>query len=668
MVHARDVGQGRHLAAIMFTDLQGFTSTTHANEESGLRLLREQEKLAKPVLDAHHGRLVKSMGDGLLIEFRNALEAVRCAVELQRYAHERNRTSVGPPLQIRVGIHVGDIERRGSDIVGDSVNIAARIEPLAEPGGVCLSAQVVDQVRNKVPYQISRMGLRSLKGIREPVDIYRIVLPWLNEAGCAQRPSPHRLAVLPLVNISPDPKDDYFADGLTEELISVLSQIRGLRVISRTSVNQYRGTTKSTAQIGSELGVGALLEGSVRKSDDQLRIAIQLIDPGTDEHLWTQTFDRKLANVFAIQSEVAQQIAGVLTLQLAHSELRAIGRPPTANLGAYALYLQGLHASHSTSPADWDRAIEYFEAAVRADPEFSLAYAHLGNALLAVAGETRPIADVVVRAREVIARALALEPDSPEAHEARGNLAMQIEHDWQLAEKEFDQAIRANPSSSAGRLWYGVLLLTLRRFEEAKEQLRLAAELDPGVDWVLLHLARAYLGTGDVVGATSVAEDAVARFPRSTTARILLANCLAIAGDLVTARREADIGLQIAHDEHGSGPWVEEIRFWRAIVYSRGGDVTEVRALLGEMARTPANSPLSPTMHAGLLTAAGETDNALALLEDDVAKGSSNFWFDYLALFFDPLRGHPRFEALLRAEKLPTSAVRPARQPSRPQE
>ena len=265
----------------MFTDLAGFTPLAQADEAGALRLLKEQEKMIRPILETHRGRKVKSMGDGLLIEFLNALDTVECGVDLQRQAHERNAREGAQPLQLRVGIHLGDVQQRGTDIFGDAVNIASRIEPLAEPGGVCLSDPVYVQVRNKVPYQLEKLGPKSLKGVREPIDVYRIVLPWAKEEAPAPGPSPPRLAVLPLVNISPDPRDDYFAAPLTEELITVLSQIRGLRVISRTSVNQNKGTTKPLALIGSELGADSVLEGSVRKAGDRLRIAVQLIDTRT---------------------------------------------------------------------------------------------------------------------------------------------------------------------------------------------------------------------------------------------------------------------------------------------------------------------------------------------------------------------------------------------------
>jgi len=234
----------RRLAAIVFTDIEGYTALSQRDEPAALRLVQEQDRLGQALVQIHHGRKVKSTGDGLMLEFPDALDAVACAVDLQRHVHERNARVGGAPLRVRVGIHVGDVQGVGKDILGDAVNIAARIEPVAEPGGICISGAVREQVWNKTSEKLEKLPPRALKGVQLPVDLYRVVLPWV--VGEPTPPTVVRtgLAVLPFGNISPDPKDEYIADGLTEELITALSHIQGLRVIARTSVMQYKAASK----------------------------------------------------------------------------------------------------------------------------------------------------------------------------------------------------------------------------------------------------------------------------------------------------------------------------------------------------------------------------------------------------------------------------------------
>jgi adenylate cyclase len=269
------------------------------------------------------------MGDGFLAEFDSALRAVQCAIDIHQHLHDRNSQPGITPIQLRIGIHLGDVEQRGSDIFGDAVNVASRIEPVATPGGLCISGQVFDQVRNKIPNRLEKLPPTALKGLEVPIDIYRVVLPWTVPESPSRDSGPTRLAVLPFANISPDPKDEYFADGLTEEMITVLSQLRELRVIARTSVTPYKSTSKGVAQIGTELGVDSVLEGSVRKAGDELRITVQLIDVATQEHTWASTYDRKLEKVFAVQAEIAREVAEALKVGLrAAEQSRLESRPP----------------------------------------------------------------------------------------------------------------------------------------------------------------------------------------------------------------------------------------------------------------------------------------------------------------------------------------------------
>lgn len=642
----------RRLAAIMFTDLEGFTSQTQKDEAGALQLLELQEDLVGPILATHRGRKIKSMGDGLLVEFPNALDAVECSVDLQRSVHEHNSQEGAQPLRLRVGIHLGDVQERGTDIFGDAVNIASRIEPIAEAGGICLSAQVYDQVHNKVPYHLEKLGPKTLKGVLEPVEVYKVALPWTSEEPVLKRSGPPRLAVLPLTNISPDPKDEYFADGLTEELITVLSQIKGLRVISRTSVSQYKGTTRSVTEIGAELGADSVLEGSVRKAGDQLRIAVQLIDTRQDEHRWAQTYDRKLENVFAIQAEVAERTAEALRLELLGADRAAIRRGPTTNLEAYALYLRGIATFQRTADEGWTRhgveeAAQCFESAIAKDPALSPAYSHYANLLIAAQGEVYPRAEVLPRVRGLVTKALELDPTSADAHTARGNFALQIELDWKRAEEEFLRAAELNPSCMPAHAWYGILLHTLGRTDEAIRQFETATELDPLFQQLTYWRIIIRLESGRLDSAAAVALRALERSPGNRTLHVLLGQvyvCLERWGD---ARREAALAAgPIAGAASSSA---------RAVLLAALGEPEEARQLVSdwENRRTPQFTRAGYI--ARVLVALGEHSRALDLLEQDSKEGERSLWIDYRHRVFDPIRGEPRFLAMLRNMKLPTT-------------
>lgn len=300
----------------MFTDMVGFTAMSQRNEVVAMRLLDEHRAILRPVFDSHGGRVIKTMGDGFLVEFPSALESVICAQKVQQTLEQRNVLAQDEEkITLRIGIHVGEIIDQGDDIVGDAVNVAPRIEPLAEPGGICVSDQVLDQIRNKLPVSCEDVVAPKLKNVEFPIRVYRLHA----SVNGSKAPLPSRepislvrLAVLPFTSMSPDPSDEFFADGLTEEMIACLSQSTALRIVARTSVMPYKGVRKGIREIGRELSVGSILEGSVRRSAKKVRIAVQLVDAGTEEHLWVSTFDREMDDVFAVQDEIAQSVSKVL--------------------------------------------------------------------------------------------------------------------------------------------------------------------------------------------------------------------------------------------------------------------------------------------------------------------------------------------------------------------
>jgi len=473
----------RRLAAVVFTDIVGYTALAQRDESLALGLLEKHNSLIRSVISAYRGKEIKTIGDAFLLEFESTLDALSCAVEIQRAFWKWNESlPEGGKIFLRIGVHVGDVIVRNNDILGDAVNVASRIEHEADPGGICISEQVYSQIRNKVNYQFVKLTQRKLKNVELRMDLYSMGMPW-NSKGTGsnlQISARNRIAVLPFANISPDPVDAFFSDGLTEELISTLSEIKELRVIARTSVNRYRGDTdKDAAEIGSELQVSYILEGSVRKSGSKIRVSTQLIDVSTQEHVWSNHYDRNLDDVFLIQSDIAKNVADSLKLTLLNKEKIRNEEKGSQSLTAYVAYLKGRALLHDRSEKAIRAAKLQFETAIKEDPSFALAYAGLadlemisGNYLLS------PFRESIEDAKSYIKKALELDPDIPEARVSKAEQLI-YEYKFQEAIEEFRRAISLNPSYALAHYWYSNLLADFGRKEESRSEMILAEELDP---------------------------------------------------------------------------------------------------------------------------------------------------------------------------------------------
>ncbi|TLY16211.1 MAG: tetratricopeptide repeat protein [Thaumarchaeota archaeon] len=482
ILHGKTKGGERRLSAIMFTDVVGYTSLTQKNEALALKLLQDHERLLRPIFRKHHGREVKTIGDSFLVEFASALEAVECANEVQNSMRELNST-LKPEgrILLRIGIHVGDVVHSRGDVYGDAVNVASRIESLAEPGCICISQQVYDHVRDKSDVSAVYIGKQLLKNVDLPVDTYRVVLPWEEKPPpVTPATSSHRVAILPLVNISPDPNDEYFSDGMTEELISAVSKVGDLRVISRTSVMKYKGAGKTVGEIARELNVGAVLEGSVRKAGARLRITMQLIDVRNDEHLWSQSYDRNLDDVFEIQSDIAKRVAEALEVHLLAKDRQRIEKKATESIEAYTLYLKGLHYRGERTEEGLRKAIRYFEEALLKDSRFALAYQGMADCYAQLAEDgLLPPNEGFPKAKVFAEKALELDATMAAAHATLGAILEDYHWDFSSAEKEFELALAQNPNYGQVCHSYGAHLACVGRLDEAVREIRRAQELNP---------------------------------------------------------------------------------------------------------------------------------------------------------------------------------------------
>src|SRR5712692_6055182 len=347
------MSQTRRLAAVLAADVAGYSRLMGADEEGTLERLKAlRRELVDPKIAEHKGRIVKTTGDGLLVEFASVVDAVRCAVAVQQAMPERN-TSVGADsrIELRIGINLGDVIVEGDDLHGDGVNIAARIEALADAGGVFVSNTVHDHVRDRLPFVFEDLGEQQVKNIARPVRVYRVrnigaKTPSAPAAAALALPDKPSIAVLPFANMSGDPEQEYFADGMVEEIITALSRIRWLFVIARNSSFAYKGKSPDLRQVGRELGVRYVLEGSVRKAGNRVRITGQLIDTTNGAHIWADRFDGALDDIFELQDQVASSVVGTIEPKVRQSEIERAARKPTANLTAYDLYLRALAQSY----------------------------------------------------------------------------------------------------------------------------------------------------------------------------------------------------------------------------------------------------------------------------------------------------------------------------------
>jgi TolB-like protein/class 3 adenylate cyclase/Tfp pilus assembly protein PilF len=470
----------------MFVDIVGFTTMGQRSESLALGVVDESRGLLRPVFLRHSGREVKTMGDGFLVEFANSLDAVRCAYDIQRASREFNFSlPEDKRFRLRVGVHLGDVVESGGDIFGDAVNVASRVEPLAAEGGICISRQVYDQVRNKFELPLISLGERVLKNVSAPVEVFRVGLPWEEvRAQASTEAEPNgldrrRVAVLPMKNMSPDPNDEYFADGMTEELITTLSKVGNLTVLARTSISQYKDTTKRVSTIANELQAGTLIEGSVRKAGNKVRITVQLLDGKSEGHFWAENYDRNLDDVFEIQSNVAKNVSEALAVRLAPTEKKLIDRKATSSSEAHTLYLKGRFYWNQRARDNAEKALEYFKKAVELDPEFALAYSGISDCynILADYGWMKK-AEALPLARQFALKALSLDNDLAEAH---ASLGLSHDEDWNFTamESELKRALELRPNYAIAYHWYTLMLSKLGRNQEAYEMELKGLESDP---------------------------------------------------------------------------------------------------------------------------------------------------------------------------------------------
>jgi adenylate cyclase len=551
------------LAAIMFTDIVGYTSMSQRDEAHALLLLNEHRAILEPLFASYHGSVFKTMGDAFLVGFPSSLEAVECAVEIKRTIASR---STHLEFRIRIGIHLGDVVETKGDIFGDAVNVAERIRKIADPGGICISEQVYQSVLNKTSFQFECLGRQKMKNVENPVSVYKVVLDASARRLAAEPPDRDRIAVLPFANISDGGGDPYFADGLTEELIFALSSVRGLRLIARTSVMAYRNSIKTVSEIGTELGVGTLVEGSVRRAGNRVRVAVQLVDSLTQERLWGATYDRDLGDIFAVQSDIAAKVAEVLPGHVT-TVPRAIR---SISPRAYDNYLQAREMIHERSPQSVQTAIKLLKRAIELEPGFASGYASLANCYLDMGMLNIAPYEVIKDARIAAEKALQLDPDLADAHAILGFIFW-VEDDHEAAEREASRAVELNPSLSNGYEALSTVQASTGRIEEAIRSQEIAYQLDPLSMRTAWFLSEYYLYAGRRGAAVELWRKLNGRYPLLVHQGHGLADL--ISGDIKAAGEHlAKNGGARARGQEYAPPERDDRRLSRRTRHRRGGD------------------------------------------------------------------------------------------------
>jgi adenylate cyclase len=482
----------RRLAAILAADVAGYSRLMGADEVGTLAALKaHRREIVDPAIAAHNGRIVKTTGDGMLVEFASAVDAVTCAVAVQEKMAERTAKGTERCIQFRVGINVGDIIIDRDDIFGDGVNVAARVENECEPGGVCLSGNAFEQVRGKTGFAFDDLGERSLKNIDRPVRLYAVRSAAFSTETAAKAPAeaekplalPDKpsIAVLPFQNMSGDAEQEYFADGIVEDIITALSRVHWLFVIARNSSFTYKGKPVDVKRVGRELGVRYVLEGSVRKAGNRVRITGQLVDATTGAHVWADHFDGALDDIFDLQDGVTASVAGTIEPRLQQAEIERAGRKPTESLDAYDYFLRGMASFHLFTKDGLLEARRLLQRATELDPNYASAYGmaawciHLSKTNAWLAEPEREIAEGVSLAR----RAVTVGKDDPTALWSGGHSLAYLAREIESGAAYIDRALVLNPNLAAAWSVSGWLRIYLGEPAKAIEHLERAGRLSP---------------------------------------------------------------------------------------------------------------------------------------------------------------------------------------------
>jgi adenylate cyclase len=689
----------RKLAAIMFTDMVGYAALAQRDDKLALELLEEHRQLLRGIFPRFNGTEIKTIGDAFLIEFHSALEAAQCAIEIQRTLAKRNADSPADrQIQVRIGIHIGDVVHRNGDVYGDGVNIASRIERLAGAGGICVSMDVERQIRNALEARFEKLAPTELKNISVAMDLFRIVLPWEKGAkaegrmknaetnvsgrsfpvsrlawigviilvaaaigwwlthqsgrtteqvvsspsistaratpGTAAAANQKSIAVLPFVDMSQAKDQEYFCDGISEEILDALAKVDGLRVVARTSSFSFKGKNADVGDVANKLNVENILEGSLRREGNRIRITAQLINARDGFHLWSDTYERELKDVFAVQDEITRSIVDALKIKL------AVAPPARArqNTEAYDLYLQGLYFSNKSDEESFRKSLNLFQRALDKDP-------NLARAWTGIAKDWGWLADAYVKpleaypkVKEAAAKALALDERDAEARSYLGDSIRILDRDFSRDEAELKRALEIDPNSADAHLLMSFLKSAQGELDEAVQEIEEAERLDPLSPPICFVAVLWYRSADRIEDAIKAGQRSVQLDPNYVYFDPPLADAYRAKGDFNQALALYE---KAQAQTHFPSPGL-------GITYAKMGRRGDARRIVDQLIEKSRQQYVAADSIAAVYVALGEKDEALRWLDRAFEEHSGSFYSYLFRPEFRALRSDPRFADLLR--------------------
>ncbi len=632
----------RQLAAVMFAGIADSSLLMQENEDLAILQLEKLKAKLEEETTAHHGRIIELRGDGALCLFTSNLEAVQAALAIQIDMQS------DPLVPLRIAIHSGDVVIDEDTIYGDVVNIASRIETFSVAGSILLSSRVYEDIKNQQKLEAVALGRYQLLHVREQIDLYAIrhegiITPDIfSVEGKGEKVLQVSILVLPFVNLSNDTEQDYFSDGLTEELISNLSRLKDVRVISRTTSMKYKGTTKDIGSIAEETNVTYIMEGSVRTQGNILRITAQVVDVSDDSHLWADTFQGTLDDIFDIQEQVASKIVEALRIQLTDEDKDVLQKRYTANPEAYQLYLQGRFLWNKRSESSLITALRFFEMAIQKDPDYALAWVGVADTYNLLGEHTTfSRRELHPRAKAAVQKALSIDPLLAEAHISLALLIMLNEWDWVKSGKEFRIGIHLNPKYATGHHWYGEWLLFKGRTQEAIREIALAVDLDPVSQAILkdqgifFYYAREYdLAIEKALKTFELDQDFVA-------AHRLLSLCYT----------EKKMYHEAARENHAWGSLINNVvktNLGLAHIYAASGDHDKANEIINEILVNHSLGSNDYRSLAVVYASMGDSNRAFIWLEKSYDRHEESLCSIRVDPKMDLIRNDLRFDALAK--------------------